>query len=615
MKSWSLQRKVWVGNVSALGMLLLTVAVGIVSLYWLANRETNGMAVSMEAQAVDTLTLTDSLYGAAVRTSVDLLKELGLRKGTPKLGPPAKLPDGKDAPGLFLGDHQANNNYEVVDAVKRIAGGTATLFVKDGDRFVRVTTNVQKPDGSRAVGTELDPNGKAIKAIRQGQSFYGVVDILGSPYFTSYEPMKNAQGETIGVWYTGYTLASMAKLKAQIEASKLLTHGFLAVLDDTGKVRFQSAIAPNDFFAAPPVQAWLAQPQSDELTWEGWQLTRKNFGAWNYNIVTAVSRADLVSEAFWMAGVVLGPILALVVALILAGILFVRYVTRRMTQAVEGMTLSTGGVNQAANQIAQTSQSLAEGAAQQAASLEETSATLEELAAGIRSNAETAVQAESMTVRARDGAAVAGKSAGKMMSAMSAIQATANQTAKIVRTIDEIAFQTNLLALNAAVEAARAGDAGRGFAVVAEEVRNLAQRSAVAARDTSGLIASSQERTVEGVNAATEVDATLKEVNSAIEQVATLVKGIASATREQAEGVQQVNAAMGQIDSVTQTVASNAEETAASAQQLVAQWRDLEDLLAGLAAMVGVQHEAGSEVRRTAVSAGSRAARLPAPRH
>src|SRR5262245_23457667 len=165
MNTWSLQRKVLVGNISAMVILLLTVAIGIVSLYWLVNRETTGVAVSMENQAVDTLVLTDSLYGAAVKTSVDLLREFGLQRGTPRISGTAKLPDGKDAPGLFMGNYQANNNFEVVDAVKRIAGGTATLFVKDGDRYVRVTTNVQRPDGSRAVGTELDPNGKAIKKI------------------------------------------------------------------------------------------------------------------------------------------------------------------------------------------------------------------------------------------------------------------------------------------------------------------------------------------------------------------------------------------------------------------------------------------------------------------
>ena len=139
-----------------------------------------------------------------VEKAMGLLKAKTATLGAPKLE--GKDPvGGKDAPGLYFGTTKMNNNFTLVDEVKTEAGGTATLFVRAGDEFVRVTTNVPKPDGSgRAIGTVLDPNGKAIAAIRQGQAFYGDVPILGTPYVTGYEPIKDPSGGVIGVYYVGY---------------------------------------------------------------------------------------------------------------------------------------------------------------------------------------------------------------------------------------------------------------------------------------------------------------------------------------------------------------------------------------------------------------------------
>lgn len=134
-----------------------------------------------------------------------------LKSKTAKLGAPVVKGEdpvaGKQVPALYFGATKMNNNFAVVDAVKKAKGGTASLFVKSGDDFVRVATNVQKADGSRAIGTVLDPNGKAIAAIRSDNAYYGDADILGKPYVTGYEPIHDSSGAVIGIYYVGYLKA------------------------------------------------------------------------------------------------------------------------------------------------------------------------------------------------------------------------------------------------------------------------------------------------------------------------------------------------------------------------------------------------------------------------
>ncbi len=176
---------------------------------------------------------------------------------------------------------------------------------------------------------------------------------------------------------------------------------------------------------------------------------------------------------------------------------------------------------------------------------------------------------------------------GRMGSAIGDIKNSSDQTAKIIKTIDEIAFQTNLLALNAAVEAARAGDAGRGFAVVAEEVRNLAQRSAESAKDTNELIESSQEKAELGVKVSGEVEDALSKILSAIVKINELVRSVATASKEQSGGIDQVNMAVSQMDSATQSNAANAEQASSTSEELSAQAQELTAMINDLMNMVG----------------------------
>ncbi len=236
-------------------------------------------------------------------------------------------------------------------------------------------------------------------------------------------------------------------------------------------------------------------------------------------------------------------------------------------------------VSSAGEQIATGSQGLAQGSSEQAASLEEVSSSLQEMAASATQSAASARAAQATAEQTRSRVIDGQQSMERLSKAIEQIKNSSDQTAKIVKTIDEIAFQTNLLALNAAVEAARAGDAGRGFAVVAEEVRNLAIRSAEAARNTAALIEESVATASQGVTYNAEVVERLAEIDRDVNEVNTLVSSLSATSTQQAGAVNQINTAVDQLNAVTQQVAANAEESASASEELAGQALTLNDLV------------------------------------
>ncbi|HYD52752.1 MAG TPA: methyl-accepting chemotaxis protein [Gemmatimonadaceae bacterium] len=249
-----------------------------------------------------------------------------------------------------------------------------------------------------------------------------------------------------------------------------------------------------------------------------------------------------------------------------------------LTEALGLVSSSADRVAAAGEQIAGGGQSLADGANTQASSMEEIASSLQEMAATTRQSAENAQQARSLADTARQVADAGTTGMEGLATALREIETSAAETAKIVRSIDEIAFQTNLLALNAAVEAARAGDAGRGFAVVAEEVRSLAKRAAEAARQTATLVEASGARVAGGVSSGEAVLRQFEELRSQAGRVGDVVAEIAAASREQADGIAQLNVTVEQMNGVTQAVAANAEESAGAATELSREAAELQQL-------------------------------------
>ncbi len=278
---------------------------------------------------------------------------------------------------------------------------------------------------------------------------------------------------------------------------------------------------------------------------------------------------------------VCGLLLAIVIAFAI-----IRSTNAVLVRAIGSIDEGSAQVAAASTEVSNASNLLAEGASEQAASLEETSSSLEEMSSMTSRNAESAQEAKSLADQMRNAADESAEQMNRMQRAMDAIKESSTGISQIIKTIDEIAFQTNILALNAAVEAARAGEAGAGFAVVAEEVRNLAQRSASAAKETSAKIEGAIHNSEQGVSISTQVSESLGNIVGKARSMNELVAEIASASQEQDRGIGQLTTAVSQMDKVTQSNASNAEETASAAEELNAHAEVLKDTVRELARLV-----------------------------
>lgn len=271
--------------------------------------------------------VTHSIMLERVHASMRLLRHEAGRIGNPSVGAQVLI-DNRTPNDLLLGGTPQANNFALVDNVASIAHGTATIFSRSGDDFVRIATNVRKDDGSRAIGTVLDPQGKAIAQIRKGQGFYGVVDILGKPYMTGYEPVfaGSATSHPIGVWYVGYQ-TDLQALATVIDKSRVLESGFIAVFDGKGKLRFQSK---NDAGTGPDeITSVVNELPAD------WVVTKQDIPDWDFTLIAAYPKSDvnrvIVRQSLWIASI------GLLVCALLLGLQW-RLIQNRVLRPIQRLT-------------------------------------------------------------------------------------------------------------------------------------------------------------------------------------------------------------------------------------------------------------------------------------
>ncbi|MCL2844669.1 MAG: methyl-accepting chemotaxis protein [Chitinivibrionia bacterium] len=307
------------------------------------------------------------------------------------------------------------------------------------------------------------------------------------------------------------------------------------------------------------------------------ELTLERIQTETSDAATALHLSTVATIILLIVAVILGIILC---------ILITRSIVMPITHAIEGLSEGSNQVTTAADEISGSSQGMASGASEQAANLEEISASLNQVSSMTQNTAQNAASADHMVQSSLQKSQEGGEAMKRLKDAVVDIENSSNETAKILKDIDDIAFQTNLLALNAAVEAARAGEAGKGFAVVAEEVRNLAQRSAESAKKTAALIETSQHNSKKGVSLAEDANVVISEISESSQNIASIIAEIKTAAEEQAKGVQQVNKAVSSLDQVTQSNASASEELAAASEELNGQALSMNDLVGDLIGIV-----------------------------
>ncbi|GGC60222.1 methyl-accepting chemotaxis protein [Undibacterium terreum] len=540
---------------------------------------------------------------------------------------------GKSVPTLKNGDGTVNLNYTVVDQFTAQSGATATVFVKDGEDFLRVSTSVKKENGERAIGTLLDKTSPAYPVLSRGETFTGMTKLFGKDMMTVYEPVKDAAGSVIAVLFIGIDISEdLKQLKDRVKAIKIGDTGFFFAVDQkAGKTNGNLVIDKEkeqdnvldrkDANGREIIKEMMERKDGFiEYSWAD-----KNAGAtsaknriavfsqiksMNWLLVGDVYSSEITKESTDL--LIKYGILAVVLILAIAILLYyaihrmitnpLGFATRMAEQMATGDLSSTiyarrddeigklmtamDGINQGLSNvigrvragtetITVTSQEIASGNADlsnrtesQASSLEETASSMEELTSTVKQNADNARQANQLVVSASSVAVKGGAVVGQVVDTMNSIKDSSRKIVDIIGVIDGIAFQTNILALNAAVEAARAGEQGRGFAVVATEVRNLAQRSAAAAKEIKTLIGDSVDKVDLGGRLVDEAGKTMDEIVASVQHVADIMGEITTASQEQSDGIEQVNIAITHMDEITQQNAALVEQAAAAAESM-----------------------------------------------
>ncbi|MFZ4480156.1 MAG: methyl-accepting chemotaxis protein [Rhodoferax sp.] len=624
----SVARHLSVWSLIGLALVLLGVAVAIGGIEW---RSTQAMRIASVAERLHGIV---TVAEAAEQTN----RQMAVRNFAifrDEFDPAPRL-NAEKGEILSFGV-PVNNDFGNVDKFNRSTGGVATVFVRKGDDFSRVTTSLKKQDGSRAMGTLLDRTHPAYKMVLGGQTYTGPAMLFGKLYMTHYEPIKDAAGVVIGIFFIGYDISlQQVSLEKQIDDTRFFDTGGTYLIESRGapaEARFMmhpSAKGKKVLEVFPQAEKFLASitaqhestvfgapPLLGGAPGERWAVIRKTETG-NLWFVAEVSVNEAMAQ-YWVNMSIIWALLGVTAVLLGVGLyaLVLRTVTRPLhaltaavsavaegdlTQAfhsekrdeIGALVAETEGmrvrylrallqVRQAAESIGNAGAEIASGnqdlnlrTDQAASNLKSAASNMARLTGTVQQSAEAARQANQLAASAAEVAERGGAVVGEVVTTMNDINHSSRKIAAIISVIDGIAFQTNILALNAAVEAARAGEQGRGFAIVASEVRSLAGRSAEAAREIKALINASVEKVESGSRLVANAGNTMSEIVSSVQRVSHIIGEISSAAAEQSQGISQVNSAVNELDQMTQQNAALVEQSAAAAEGLRDQAQRLE---------------------------------------
>jgi methyl-accepting chemotaxis protein len=499
----------------------------------------------------------------------------------------------RDGDRLYVGDHLLNGWFAPVDEVKRLVGGTATIFSGD----MRVTTNVTKPDGARAIGTPLAAGAARDAVLTQGKPFRGEADILGEPYFTAYDPIKDQAGKVVGVLYVGIPKAEVLEGLSHVRyimALAILVITLLATVISfllTGAMfkpltlmnRAMQRLAKGETNIEVPGRSREDEIGGMAAALENFRealIARNAAEAINTDAESKRQQAMLMLSSS-LSDLSNGDLTADVPPSIpseYSGLADnFNGALAKLRELVGNVRESTESIRTSSSEIADASEDLARRTEGNAASLEETSAAISQM----NDRASTTAAAASATVvragEASEAVLTGRATADEAVQAMNRVAESAKGIDTVIEGLDKIAFQTRVLAMNAAVEAGRAGEAGRGFAVVADLVSALAMRAEEEARRAREQLTVTQDEVVVAVGAVERVDGALEQIAHSVAEVHTLLDGIASDNVAQSGVIKEISGAVAAVDQATQQNAAMVEETSAAARTLMQQAEHLDD--------------------------------------